>query len=159
MRARHISSAKRPDSRLTLAPDAREILPVVLSHDLHNPLHPQSHRTRRFLSAGLICSPLENRKGNPAIQWSPTCFYTPSEFSCCRILMIKAYGIDEINVKSQAEIPDSIRRNYLYYKGLLHPAKRFLSYPANYRSKWVKWGFLYLLSTSSRTSHLRTESW
>ncbi len=39
--------------------------------------------------------------------------------------MIKAYGIDEKNVKSQADIPDSIRRNYLYYKGLLHPAKRF----------------------------------
>ncbi len=57
--------------------------------------------------------------------------------------MIKAYGIDENDVKSQAEIPATIRRNYLYYKGLLHPAKRFLSYPANYRSKWVKWGFLF----------------
>ena len=55
--------------------------------------------------------------------------------------MIKAYGIDENDVKSQVEIPASIRRNYLYYKGLLHPTKRFLSYPANYRSKWVKWGF------------------
>ena len=71
--------------------------------------------------------------------------------------MIKAYGIDENDVKSQAEIPDSIRRNCLYYKGLLHPAKRFLSYPVNYRSKLVKWGYLSIDAHPHQSSSERIE--
>ena len=39
--------------------------------------------------------------------------------------MNKVYGFSKVKTaKSQEEIPDSTQCNYLYYKGLLHPAKR-----------------------------------